>query len=581
MRSVSSLNPKSNKLANFKKAISLFLLFLAMPSLPSLRIDCSFYHPDPTFPYEKFNEGFKPAGFLEIYVENRGNEPLRIEDLQLNEEIVWWRLRPDPLPPKSFGEILIRLRNHPQKDLRAKIKLTDSSAIEISQPPNPPTLSLETLAFDENISKIYLFLKGKPSKIKEILLDGYSLLKRSKILGFWKDFCLIIVSLTQPLRYGSFHYLRLDTDKGERIAFLFRARDDFFPLGSYGYVTPEAYAQANCNIYASFSALSKEQLDKLGKFNIKGISSLGGESPPKEIISHPFLWAYYLWDEPDVADYFVESLPHPLRVGSKAVEMVKRERNCYNADKNKLTFLTIDMTYKPANWFVYGRIADVTNTDPYALAFGAEMRLVYDVSEILRLASSPSMPLITYQAYFRKPKDKPSDWKYPRMPSPEEEKIMMHYALAGGAKGLLSYIHCTEHIGKNIISYGAEDYPEVWKAIGDVYKNLSAVSHIISRTQPMDIVQGQEGVFARALVADDAMLIVCINEKGKSEKEGYISHPIENLRISVELPPWFKPKKVEEIRDGEFHPLPFKIGKEGVLHFLLPTLHSATLVLLE
>jgi len=558
----------------------LLLLFIAIPALSSLRIDFFFYHPDPLFPYEKFKEGFKPAGFFEIYIENRSDEPLQIEDLQLNDEIVWWRLRPDPLPPKSFGEILIRLRNQPQKDLTAKIKFSDSSTIEISQPPNPPSLSLETLAFDKNISKIYLFIRGKPSKIKDILLDGHSLLKRSKILGFWKDICPIIVALPQPLRYGSFHYLRLDTDKGERIAFLFRARDDFFPLGSYGYVTPEAYAQANCNIYASFGALSKEQLDKLGKFNIRGISSLGGDSPPKEIISHPFLWAYYLKDEPDVADYFVESIPHSLRAGRNAMWMVERDRNCYQADGDKLTFLTIDMTYKPANWFIYGRIADVSNTDPYALAFGDEMRLVYDVSEIFRLASSPSLPMITYQAYFHQPINKPSNWKYPRMPSPEEEKIMMHYALAGGAKGLLSYIHCTER-NKNIISYGAEDYPEVWKAIGEVYKNLRAVSHIIYKTQPMDIVQGPDGVFARALVADDGMLIICINEKGKSEKEGYVPHPLRNLRISVELPPWLKPKRVEEIKDGEFHPLPFKIGKEGVLQFLLPTLDSATLVLLK
>jgi hypothetical protein len=97
----------------------------------------------------------------------------------------------------------------------------------------------------------------------------------------------------------------------------------------------------------------------------------------------------------------------------------------------------------------------------------------------------------------------------------------------------------------------------------------------------MDIVQGPDGVFARALVADDGMLIICINEKGKSEREGYVPHPLRNLRISVELPPWLKPKRAEEIKDGEFHPLPFKIGKEGVLQFLLPTLDSATLVLLK
>ncbi len=515
-------------------------------------------------------------------MQNTGDKPISAEKIQLEDAVVWWRLRPDPLPAKSFGEILIRLRSQPKGVLKGKIDFDDSSSLPFTLSPFPLSISLETLAFAKDIRKIYLFLKANGNiKIKDVLLDGRSLLKRTRILGFWHYIRPIIISLPQALPYGSFHYLRIDTNTGERIGVVFRARDDFFPLGSYGYVTPEAYAKANCNLFASFGPLSVQQLDQLKSYGIMAISSLKGDAPPSDIISHPALWAYYLWDEPDVADYFLESLPHQLRVGGKAMEMVKRERNCYSADKNKLTFLTIDMTYKPANWFIYGRVADVSNTDPYALALGAEMRLVYEIAEIHRLASAPSLPMITYQAYFHSPIGKPSDWKYPRMPSPEEVKIMMHYALAGGAKGLLCYIYCTERM-ENLISYGAEDYPEVWRAIGEVYSNLKLISSILSRSQPVDgVAMGPEGVFLRALVAYDGMVLVCINERGESKREGYIPHPIEEAEIKVRIPPWMKVRMVGEVADGRLKKLSYKIDRKGELSFLLPSLTSTALVLIK
>lgn len=571
----------------------LLCFFLSLPAFPSVSLDCSSFRPDVSFPYQLFKEGFQPAGTIEVYIQNKGDKAISVEKLFLNGEdisepprggeILWWRLRPQPLPPNAFGEILIRLRNQPKEKLNVKIQFADASQLSLAIPPVPPPIFLETLSFDHSIRNIYLFLRteDKEAKIKDVRLDGVSILKRTKILGPWRDIYHLVISLPQPLSYGSFHYLGVESDKGKRSGTVFRARDDFFPLGSYGYVRPDVYSANNCNIYASFPPLSREQLDSLGHDKILGISSLGGDSPPKEIVSHPYLWAYYLLDEPDVHDYGVESLPPLRRPGATAMEMVKRERNCYSVDGGKLTFLTIDMTYKPANWFIYGRIADVSNTDPYALAFGADMKLVFDVAESARLAFAPSMPLITYQAYYHEPIGKPSDWRFPRMPSPEEERIMMHYALAGGAKGLLAYIHCTER-SESLISHGAEEYPAVWKAIGEVYKNLQLIAPLISRSQPMDIARSEEeGLFLRALVASDALILVCINERGESQRDGYIVKPMENAEIEVSLPPWLKPNTVSEIVEGKPERLSFKIKQDKILQFILPSLTSATLVLLR
>lgn len=576
-----------------RKSLLVYILLLSFPAFSSPILDCAIFRPDPRFPYQLFQENFQPAGTVEIYIKNTNSKPLSVVEILLNGqditepqkggEVVWWRLRPDPLPPSSFGEILIRLRHLPKEKMDIKLRLSDASKLSISLSPTIPPISIETIAFNHTIRTLYIFLraKSKEVKIKSVYLDGRDVTKRTKILGFWRNICPIIISLDPPLLYGSFHYIKIETKIGEKSGAVFRARDDFFPLGSYGYVTPEVYSKNYCNIYASFGPLSKEQLDYLGRYKIFGISSIGGKPPQKEIIHHPYLWAYYLMDEPDVHDYFVETLSHPQRPGAWAMEMVRRDKLCYTADRRSLTFLTINMTYKPVNWFIYGRIADVANTDPYALAIGADLKLVYEVAETARLAFAPSMPIITYQAYYHHPVDKPSDWKFPRMPSPEEEQIMMHYALAGGAKGLLSYIHCTEKVGENLISYGAADFPEVWKAIGDVYRNLRLITPIISRSQPMDIVKSKEkGLFFRALVASDALVVIWVNQRGESKSDRYIAKPIENAEIEISLPPWLKPNKVDQIWEGKFKKLNFKM-KSNTLYLTIPSLTSAGLVLVR
>lgn len=122
---------------------------------------------------------------------------------------------PQPLPPHAFGEILIHLRYQPQEKLDIKIQFNDSSLLSLNSPPTSPSFFIETLSFAHSIRRIYLFLRTKKeAKIRDIRLDGISIPKRSKILGPWQNIYHLITSLPQPLSYGSFHYLRVDSDKG-------------------------------------------------------------------------------------------------------------------------------------------------------------------------------------------------------------------------------------------------------------------------------------------------------------------------------------------------------------------------------
>ncbi|MCS6860000.1 MAG: hypothetical protein NZT92_06750, partial [Abditibacteriales bacterium] len=267
------------------------------------------------------------------------------------------------------------------------------------------------------------------------------------------------------------------------------------------------------------------------------------------------------------------------RVGAYAMEMVRRDEACYRQDPSALTFLTVNLTYKPANWFIYGRIADVHNTDPYALLVGSEMRQVFEVAETARFACAPNMLTITYQAMWIESIGKPTEGKFPRMPFPEEVRIMMHYALAGGAKGLIAYIHCTERYPERIF-WGATDHPDVWAEIGKVNRQVELVAPVVACSYPLDIAKSlTDGVFARALIAPDAVLVVCVNEKGQSLKDRFVKQTISPAELEISIPTWLPLKFAFRVGEGEFEPLTCKVAGDR-LRITLPKLETASLLLL-
>jgi len=571
------------------------------PTEPKCRVDAVFYRPDRGTPFQWFEsakeiqafhaEHYRAAGTVEIYLQNRSEKSTAVSRLIVNGQdvtnpqkggdVVWWRLHPNPLPPKSFGELLVRLRNAPQKPIAIEVQFNDGETFQLTVPITPPSVRIEGLGFDSE-GKVYAFLEfvgkpnAKPTKVNKVWLDGEDVTRRTRIFApnFWQNLCPLVIQPTKPLRFGSFHYLRVDTTDGIA-ATVFRARDDFFPLGSYGYVTPKEYALNDCNLHVSFGSLNKNQLDALGRYGLKGVSPLS----KKNETGHPALWAYYLMDEPDVHDYSVKELPHEKRVGAFAMEMVERDLECYRRNPSALTFLTVNLTYKPANWFIYGRIADVLNTDPYALLVGWQMRQVFEVAETARLACVPNMMTITYQAMWIEPVKKPSEAKFPRMPFPEEVRIMMHYALAGGAKGLIAYIHCTERYPEQIF-WGAQDYPDVWAEIGKVHREVELVSPVLARSHPLDIAKSlTDGLFVRPLVAPDAVLVVCVNEKGQSLPDRFVKQTIAPAELELSIPIWLPLKFAFKVGEGEFKPLPCKVIGDK-LRVILPEIETAFLLLL-
>jgi hypothetical protein len=217
-----------------------------------ISVDAAFYRPDRGTPFAWFEmakgiehfhrENYRAAGLVEVYLRNNGKEPVSVERIFVNGkdvtepekggDVVWWRLRPNPIPAEGFGELLIRLREAPKEPTALEVQTSTKETLRLKIQPALTPIRMEGLAFDEKGERIFAFVElvgeGK-QRITRVLLDGEDVTKRTFILSpnFWFNVCPIVVRSPKRLAFGSFHYLRVDTDKGAKAAVLFRARDDF------------------------------------------------------------------------------------------------------------------------------------------------------------------------------------------------------------------------------------------------------------------------------------------------------------------------------------------------------------------
>ena len=257
-----------------------------------------------------------------------------------------------------------------------------------------------------------------------VLLDSLDVTPSSRILSpaFEHGICPVEIRLAKPLQYGSYHVVKLVTRSGAVAACQQRAYDGFVPLGSYCYETVEYYARNGLNWYNNFSITSKSTADFQAMLGMRGVSITGPNPPPAHLVGHPGVFAHCLQDEPDCSDYSADAWPIAERIGYNAPEMERRAALCRSTDPRTPTFLTIDQTYKPANYYVYGQLADVTNHDSYPLTLGWPARAIIGNLDTAFAAIMPHPMFFTYQGVYEKNPDPEKEAKraFPRAPFPQE-----------------------------------------------------------------------------------------------------------------------------------------------------------------
>ena len=125
-----------------KVCTALFLDFFVFMGTPvrggeaALSTHCVYFRRDP-------QHGKGPAGAIHIYLENLGNQPLRVTEIKLNgksvgvlvneemveeplkfrekylevrnREVMWYRIWPNPIPSKGVSQVILRLATLPKE----------------------------------------------------------------------------------------------------------------------------------------------------------------------------------------------------------------------------------------------------------------------------------------------------------------------------------------------------------------------------------------------------------------------------------------------------------------------------------
>ncbi len=538
----------------------------------SVSLDLAYWAPDRGTPYQwfegakeiqsYFKDDYRAAGALYLYLRNKGRKPLKATDFALNgkplselreqeHSVVWWRLLPNPLPPGRVGEVTIRLREALSENAQVRVQFEGGAEVQATVEPRACPLRIETVGFAEALDEVFVVvekLRDGPARVESVWLDGRNVTASARLLdpAFQTGLAPLTVRLKQPLQYGSYHVLKVTAAEGPAAACCVRAYDGWVPLGSYGFATFEEYARNGVNGYNNFGRGGKQDLESQQRLGMRGIITVGDRPPRDYEIGHAGLLGYCLMDEPDCRDYGVKELPHPLRIGHYAMEMERRAQLCRQADARNLTFLTIDLTYKPANFYIYGPIADVTNCDCYPLLFGAGVKMVREVVETARYGAGPRPLCFTFQGVYHDPLDPKGKekQKYPRPPLAEEERIMLHYAIGAGARGLYNYIHCTEKTGRHI-SRGTREFPDLWDEIGRTYRALEHVAPLLALAHPTTLAtSNRDKLWLRTLICGaDALLLVAVNDDYRQERMRFVSQPLEDVRLRLPALPWIKPKR--------------------------------------
>jgi len=573
-----------------------------IPAHAAVEVDCAYFHVDVGGKYSwtegapglaDFAQTDRRAGTLKVYVHNDGAAPARVdatalngvalEHLRTNEkhEVIWWRTWPDPVPAKGFAEISVRLR-YPLKADAALTLEADGKPLKAIVPAKPPSFRIETVAWQNAGKEVFLVaeqLGPEATRVTKVLLDGVDVTKRARILasGFFCGACPVTLTPPVALRPGSFHTYKLVAANGEAVACTLRTLDEFLRLGMYGAGDLERNLKLGINCAAHFRPLDREPLDRYAAFGQRSAFHVNADPPAPEVRGHPAVHTYVLHDEPDCWDYSADEWPAAMRIGFHGPDIVRHTQQCAEADPAKPVQVTLDLTYKPANYYVYAQLPDIVAPDCYPLTIGMPLAWVREVTETCRKAAGPrrveAIPQVDFEDRHK------VEMKFRRPPFAREVIIQYLYALGAGARGFSGWEWFDE---KSDFAdfYGAPNYADVLDAVGQVYRRFALVSPLILQAHPTALATcTDEQVWVKTLICGgDALLLVVVNDDYEPLPSDFAHHPKREVEIRLPAIPWLKAGYAGKVDDGAFTPLTVAPGN-GTTGLTLPELDTGAVIL--
>lgn len=463
------------------------------------------------------------------------------------------------VPAGEWVECAIRLRERLKDTAWLQFRLGSGPTIAVPVSVEPPRLRVESISFSGKIDRLYVYVRaldGKPLKSAAVLLDGRDCSASAQwTLGpGGSALTLVEVKLDPAYDYGSFHVVELKPKDERSLAQMVRAWDSFFCIGLFGTVDEKRARAAKEHGINTYFATPSATLDKLG---LNYIPSFAIGKGKKRTAGGTGLLFHYNHDEPDAHDWDAgKELPLGDRLGVNAMlQVLPLIRQQRKADSTVPNLVLIDNTYKPANWYVYGQIADVISTDPYVPFRGRQLDGVWQALDVARDGSAPRPLVPVLWACSLKTKSQ-SPGSTP--PTPEEERMAVCYALACGAKGIGYFIDIAKDPQKPNFT-GLSDIAPLWEEVGRINRDLAAVDQYIARSCPADEAAKQGDAWTRSLMCGaNTMVLIAINTKHtidfSAKDEPRRHEALKEVTLRFALPRHFTKCRITELQDGELAP---------------------------
>jgi hypothetical protein len=575
-----------------KLLVVLFALVLAASAKAGNLAVTEAYYRDANASLHVFlaNKGAEPVSVLPPVVNGFDTAALTRDGLHVGS-VLWYRCRPNPIPPGGMADLVITLAEPTDKPATVEIRTSSGERITRTIPCVPERLRFQAIRFSGDLRSVDLYVRWSDASsfdaLKTIRMDGGNVTRCAspRPARSLDGLAYARITLDRPLVKGSFHVFEVESANGLSTAYEIRAIPAEFLIGVYGIPSEENirdWAAHGCNHYLSFGAVPPDLLDLMNASGITvGAKYIGGPLVDRtagtvtifdeavarkaldEVNAKPNLLYHHLVDEPDVSDYYAKKT-----LGASGMELVSRQGFYEKADPERYTFIQLDNTFRPRNYRVYGESADVLATHRYSLGSflrseaGSEVitrpAFLEDLQETMirfRQATEPNPFFMVTQFFDLGP------GRSGRPPTVEEMRLQCYVMVAGGARGLIHYIHSGSSGGHE----GGRTKP-LWDAMADMHSELKRVGEVVETgtPAPQDWVKaGSPNVYASALLCGDRIAVILINRAHRSALDRFTARPMRDVPISVRIPPWIEASRLEVIpADGQDSITPTACGDE-------------------
>jgi len=494
-------------------------------------------------------------------------------------EPVWYKINPATITPGGTAQVVVRLRQAPQVSSLSIDTIHSEGTTSAVVPVQPDQPTLAGASFSSDLTKAYLYWRRVPegSIPSTIMLDGNNVTTGTTTVSDpTVNLAASVVQLSQPLSPGSFHVFQGIYGDGKTAGAGVRAWNNEFIHGTWGarpadsgdfdaaraWIDEATNHCANALVVQGGSDALKEYLKTAEGQQYAADRGYGCviDAIGKWGCQNPLMW--FIRDEPDAADSRVTDIPANKMIGSLAQMAVQTGEVLRAAYTSAPTTINIDSTYKPFNWYNYGQVADVMMSDPYyqnrlrealwnypeRIPLYSKATYIYAVAQLAQSSAEPNpLHIILYSCEYRDPSTGDT---FP-FPTPQNKRIEVYYALAGGAKGL-AYWWFLPGYPSNGLGAATPDANALWREIGLLGAEIRTAAPLLVTSCPAVMtLQPSTGVWARSLLVGlDTLVLLVVNDDYYNDEAGCHYTPVTSASVAVTLPTWLQSPTAFEIAAG-------------------------------